>query len=95
MKRSINDIALQEQGPYPDKIQQGCKNIYCGKFHSSDPLEPSRGTHNYLLDLHHPAKPPGRPAEFKVLTEGDNLKSAHPEKNIPLYKNPKIPKKNP
>jgi hypothetical protein len=91
----INDIPFEEQRPYPDSVQDNCKHVHHGQFHSPDTLEPARRTPDDPVDLLHPAEPPGRVAEFKVLTERDELKPACLKKNIPLYKNTRIPKKSP
>jgi hypothetical protein len=90
----INDIAFEEQRPYPGHIQCNCTQIHRGQFHSADTPEPSRRTPDFPVDLLHPAVSSDRAAEFKVLTERDELKPACLKKNIPLYKNAKIPKKS-
>jgi hypothetical protein len=91
----INDIMFKEQQPYPGHIQDNCKQVHHGQFHSSDSLEPARRTPDDPVDLLHPAVFPDRAAEFQVLTERDELKTACLKKNIPLHKNAKIPKKSP
>jgi hypothetical protein len=90
----INDIPFEEQRPYPGYIQCNCKQIHRGQFHSADTVKPARRTPDDPVDLLHPAELPDRAAEFQVLTERDELKPACLKKNIPLYKNTKIPKKS-
>ena len=91
----INDIPFEEQRPYPGSIEEDCKQVYHGQFHSADSLEPAQRTPDDPVDLLHPAVPPDRAAEFQVLTEQDELKPACLKKNIPPNKNAKIPKKSP
>jgi len=91
----INNKAFEEQRPYPGHIQEDCKQVHHGQFHSADTVKPARRTPDDPVDLLHPAVPPDRAAEFQVLTEQDELKPACLKKNIPLYKNAKIPKKSP
>jgi hypothetical protein len=80
----INDIPFEEQRPDTCHIQDNCKQIHRGQFHSSDTPEPARRTPDDPVDLLHPAIPPGRAAEFQVLTERDEFKPACLKKNIPL-----------
>jgi len=91
----INDIPFEEQRPYPGSVQDNCKHVHRGQFHSADTLEPARRTPDDPVNLHHPAVPPHRAAEFQVLTERDELKPACLKKNIPFHKYAKIPKKSP
>jgi hypothetical protein len=91
----INDIWFEEQRPYPGSVQDNCKQVHHSQFHSSDTPEPARRTPDDLVDLLHPAVSSDRAAEFKVLTERDELKPPCLKKNIPLYKNTRIPKKSP
>jgi hypothetical protein len=89
----INNKAFEEQRPYPGSVQDNCKQVHRGQFHSADTLKPARRTPDDPVNLLHTAVFPHRAAEFQVLTEWDELKPACLKKNIPLHKNAKIPKK--
>ena len=95
MALPINDIAFEEQRPYPGSVQDNCKHVHHGQTHSADTTEPARRTPDDPVDLLHPAVSSDRAAEFKILTERDKLKPACMKKNIPLHKYAKIPKKSP
>jgi hypothetical protein len=51
----INDISFEEQRPYPGSVQDNCKHVHHGQFHSPDTLEPARRTPDDPVDLLHPA----------------------------------------
>ena len=46
----INDIPFEEQRPYPGSVQDNCKHVHHGQFHSADTLEPARRTPDDPVD---------------------------------------------
>jgi hypothetical protein len=95
MKSPVNDKSLQEHWTYLKEIQNNCKQIHRGQFHSPDSLETARRTPDDPVDLHHPAVPWDTAAEFQVLTPRDYRKSSCLKKYIALYKYTGIPEKSP
>jgi hypothetical protein len=58
-------------------------------------VKPSRRTPDDTVDLLHPAVPPGRAAEFQVLTERDELKTTYLKKKHPAVQKCQNPQKKP